>query len=141
MEKDHKPQWVRRMLMFFKAVPEGRPVDGRLLVNVRYWKTADLHEELFLSPEKSQNTTKWTAGTLLEAFIAPMDGLQGSGDPPIPTILSNYAESLWGFGYRQWRFMKNVACTSQVGRRRLRSRRRWGVHLETLGTLRCRLKK
>ena len=38
MEKDHKPQWVCQMLLFFKAVLEGKPVEGRLPENVHDWK-------------------------------------------------------------------------------------------------------
>ena len=92
MEKDHKSHLVCRMLLLFKAVLEGRPADGRMPESVPEWKAADLQGELFVSPEKSHNTTKWTAAAWLEAITAPIDGVEGSGDAPMSAILSNYIE-------------------------------------------------
>ena len=42
MEAEHKPQWVCRLLVFFKAMLEGRHVDGSTLECVANWNAIAL---------------------------------------------------------------------------------------------------
>ena len=95
MEMDHKPQWVCRLLVFFKAVLDGKKVDLQLMECTSAWKLSDLQEELVMSPEKAKISDVWTSGAWLEAITAPMDGSDGGGGPPIPALIANYVESLW----------------------------------------------
>ena len=95
MEMDHKPQWVCRLLVFFKAVLDGQKVDPQLMECTSAWKSSDLQEELVMSPEKAKISDVWTSGAWLEAITAPMDGLDGGGGPPIPALITNYVEGLW----------------------------------------------
>ena len=95
MEMDHKPQWVCRLLVFFKAVLDGQKVDPLLMECTSAWKSSDLQEELVMSPEKAQSKEVWTSGAWLEAVTAPMDGSDGGGTPPIPALVANYVEGLW----------------------------------------------
>ena len=39
MEMDHKPQWVCRLLVFFKAVLDGQTVDPELMECTSAWKS------------------------------------------------------------------------------------------------------
>ena len=94
MEMDHKPQWVCRLLVFFKAVLDGQKVDPQLMECTSAWKSSDLQEELVMSPEKAKISDVWTSGAWLEAITAPMDGSHGGGDPPISALITNYAEGL-----------------------------------------------
>ena len=82
MEMDHKPQWVCRLLVFFKAVLDGQKVDPLLMECTSAWKSSDLQEELVMSPEKAQSKEVWTSGAWLESVTAPMDGSDGGGTPP-----------------------------------------------------------
>ena len=95
MEMDHKPQWVCRLLVFFKAVLDGKKVDPQLMECTSAWKSSDFQEELVMSPEKAKISDVWTSGAWLEAITAPMDGSDGGGGPPIPALIANYVESLW----------------------------------------------
>ena len=95
MEMDHKPQWVCRLLVFFKAVLDGQKVDPQLMECTSAWKSSDLQEELVMSPEKAKISDVWTLGAWLEAITAPMDGSDGGGGPPIPAVITNYVEGLW----------------------------------------------
>ena len=54
MEMDHKPQWVCRLLVFFKAVLDGQKVDPQRMECTSAWKSSDLQEELVMSPEKAK---------------------------------------------------------------------------------------
>ena len=95
MEMDHKPQWVCRLLVFFKAALDGKKVDPQLMECTLAWKSSDLQEELVMSPEKAKISDVWTSAAWLEAITAPMDGSDGGGGPPIPALIANYVESLW----------------------------------------------
>ena len=95
METDHKPQWVCRLLVFFKAVLDRQKVDPQLMECTSAWKSSDLQEELVMSPEKAQSKEVWTSGAWLEAVTAPMDGSDGGETPPIPALVANYVEGLW----------------------------------------------
>ena len=95
MEMDHKPQWVCRLLVFFKAVLDGQKVDPQLMECTSAWKSSDLQEELVMSSEKAKISDVWTSGAWLEAITAPMDGSEGGGGPPIPALITNYVEGLW----------------------------------------------
>ena len=95
MEMDYKPQWVCRLLVFFKAVMDGQKVDPQLMQCTSAWKSSDLQEELVMSPEKAQNKAVWTSGAWLEAVTATMDGSDGGGTPPIRALVANYVEGLW----------------------------------------------
>ena len=95
MEMDHKPQWVCRLLVFFKAVLDGQKVDPQLMECTSAWKSSDLQEELVTSPEEAKISEVWTSGAWLEAVTAPMDGSDGGGGPPIPALIANYVEGLW----------------------------------------------
>ena len=57
MEMDHKPQWVCRLLVFFKAVLDGQTVDPQLMKCTSAWKSPDLQEELVVSPERRRSVT------------------------------------------------------------------------------------
>ena len=95
MEMDHKPQWVCRLLVFFKALLEGKKADPHLMECTSAWKSSDLQEEVLMLPEKAKIGDVWTSGAWLEAITAPMDGAVGEGGPPIPVLITNYVESLW----------------------------------------------
>ena len=95
MEMDHKPQWVCRLLVFFKAVLDGQKVDPQRMECTSAWKWSDRPEELVMSPEKAKMSDLWTSGAWLQAITAPMDGSVGGGGPPIPALITNYVEGLW----------------------------------------------
>ena len=94
-----------------------------------------------MSVKKLQNTTKWTAGAWLGVVTNPLDGVEHSGDPPIPTILTNHVESLWGF------VVLVVAVFEERGRYKLSGEKafescRWrGVNKKILATFWCRFTK
>ena len=95
MEMDHKPQWVCRLLVFFKAVLDGKRVDPNMMECTSAWKSSDLQEELVMSSEKAKIWDIWTSGAWLEAITAPMEGTDSEGGPPIPALITNYVERLW----------------------------------------------
>ena len=95
MEMDHKPLWVCRLLVFFKAVLDGKRVDPHMMECTSAWKSSDLQEKLIMSPEKAKISDISTSGAWLEAITAPMEGTDGEGAPPIPALITNYVESLW----------------------------------------------
>ena len=95
MEMDHKPQWVCRLLVFFKAVLGGKKVDPPLMEYTSAWRPSVLQEELVMSPEKAKICDVWTSGAWLEAITAPIDAVDVEGGPPIPALITNHVESLW----------------------------------------------
>ena len=141
MEMDHKPQWVCRLLVFFKAVLDGQKVDPLLMECTSAWKSSDLQEELVMSPEKAQSKEVWTSGAWLEAVTAPMDGSDGGGTPPIPALVANYVEGLWILLVRRWgRTENHTISTPEVGVG-ARPQRKWESRQKILGTLRSLWRK
>ena len=62
MEMDHKPQWVCLLLVFFKAVLDGKRVDPNMMECTSAWKSSDLQEELVMSPEEAKISDIWMSG-------------------------------------------------------------------------------
>ena len=141
MEMDHKPQWVCRLLVFFKAVLDGQKVDPKLMECTSAWKSSDLQEELVMSPEKAQNKEVWTSPAWLEAVTAPMDGSDGGGTPrfrPWWPITWRDCGSCW---CRRWgRTENHTISTPEVGVG-VRPQRKWESRQKILGTLRSLWRK